>query len=207
MDQNRTMVFLLGKNDLRLVSPDRKQVLLYKEFKDIASIAQGAHSPDHFGIICRETSKNIHTGEDDRDTFIAFVFKCQSEQVTDDICNSMQQVFTTLQQQKQEFEKQFPCDHCPMLFYKKLCHDLDGVSSDRKVQNIIFKYLEMLPDDEQELIVQKFMGAQPATSEKSTREKNQFLLMLVRAHCEFKVILRICICLSTEECFIVALNI
>lgn len=32
---NRTMVFQIGRSDLRLISPDRKQILLHKQLKDI----------------------------------------------------------------------------------------------------------------------------------------------------------------------------
>ncbi|XP_011648318.1 TBC1 domain family member 4-like [Pogonomyrmex barbatus] len=39
-DHNRTIVFQVGRFDLRLISPDRKQVLLHKQLKDVASCAQ-----------------------------------------------------------------------------------------------------------------------------------------------------------------------
>lgn len=59
-----------------MISPDRKQVLLYKDFKDVASCAQGQKNADHFGIICREAHN---------DGYIGYVFKCQSDHVCDDI--------------------------------------------------------------------------------------------------------------------------
>lgn len=37
---NRTMVFQIGRNDLRLISPDRKQILLHKQLKDIINCVQ-----------------------------------------------------------------------------------------------------------------------------------------------------------------------
>ena len=63
--------------------------------------------------------------------------------------------------------------------------------SDRKVQNIIFSRLEMLPEDEQEVVVTKYKGAEAANGNgtgtgTSLGEQNQFLMMLLRAHCEAK---------------------
>lgn len=40
MEQNRTMVFHVGRSDLRLVSPDRKQILLHKQLKDVINCVQ-----------------------------------------------------------------------------------------------------------------------------------------------------------------------
>jgi hypothetical protein len=39
-DHNRTMLFQVGRIDLRLISPDRKQILLHKHLKDVASCIQ-----------------------------------------------------------------------------------------------------------------------------------------------------------------------
>lgn len=42
--------------------------------------------------------------------------------------------------------------------------------------------LEQLEDEEQEIILTKFRGAETD----SVREQNEFLMMLLRAHCEMK---------------------
>lgn len=39
-DLNRTMVFLIGRNDVRLISPDTKKILLYIHLKDVTSCIQ-----------------------------------------------------------------------------------------------------------------------------------------------------------------------
>ena len=39
-NHNRTMLFYVGRSDLRLISPDRKQVLLHKSLKDVISCIQ-----------------------------------------------------------------------------------------------------------------------------------------------------------------------
>lgn len=62
--------------------------------------------------------------------------------------------------------------------------------TDRKVQNIIFSRMELLPEDEQEIVVNKFKGAEAAgnigASSSNLQEQNQFLMRLLRAHCEAK---------------------
>lgn len=66
----------MGRADLRLISPDRKQVLLHKQIKDVASCVQGAKNSEHFGFICREATI---------ESFVGYIFKCQSESVADDL--------------------------------------------------------------------------------------------------------------------------
>lgn len=174
VEQNRTMVFLIGRSDLRLISPDRKQLLLYKEFKDVASCAQGQKNSDHFGIICREIQN---------EGYIGYVFKCQSENVTNDIIAAISQAFITCSESKQKEKSQIlSCDHCPMIWYHKLCLDVEGLS-DKKSQSTIFRRMETLPDDEQTVILAKYNGADDMAGH-TVAEQNQFLMMLLRAHCE-----------------------
>ncbi|KQS38470.1 TBC1 domain family member 4 isoform X2 [Drosophila erecta] len=173
VEQNRTMVFLVGRCDLRLISPDRKQVLLYKDFKDVASCVHGQKSLDHFGIICRELNN---------DGYIGYVFKCQSEHVCDDIVAAIAQAFDTCAEQKKKEDTQiFSCEHCPMLWYHKLCTDVEGLS-EKKTQALILRRIETLSDDEQEIVWAKFCGSEKTNS--PVAEQNQFLMMLLRAHCE-----------------------
>ncbi|XP_065092580.1 TBC1 domain family member 4 isoform X2 [Ochlerotatus camptorhynchus] len=178
-DQNRTMVFLIGQCDLRLISPDRKQVLLHKEFRDVASCAQGQKNADHFGIICRDVNN---------DGYIGYVFKCQSENVADEIIIAISQAFLVCSEQKQKDKTAaqiYSCEHCPMLWYHKLCSDVEGLS-DKKTQYMIFKRIEStLAEDEQRLVLEKYHGAEKAPGH-SIGEQNQFLMMLLRAHCESK---------------------
>uniref|UniRef100_A0A2M4B9S9 Rab-GAP TBC domain-containing protein n=1 Tax=Anopheles marajoara TaxID=58244 RepID=A0A2M4B9S9_9DIPT len=179
VEQNRTMVFLIGQSDLRLISPDRKQVLLHKGFRDVASCVHGQKNPDHFGIICRDLNN---------DGYIGYVFKCQSEQVADDIVMAISQAFQACSAQKQKERAAaqiFSCEHCPMLWYHKLCTDIEGLS-DKKTQYMIFKRIDTtLTDDEQRLLMEKYHGAEEASGQ-SVGEQNQFLMMLLRAHCESK---------------------
>ncbi|CAG5082111.1 Similar to TBC1D1: TBC1 domain family member 1 (Homo sapiens) [Cotesia congregata] len=181
-DHNRTMLFQVGRYDLRLISPDRKQVLFHKQLKDIASCVQGLKNPEHFGFICREVNT---------DGFVGYIFKCQSASVADDLVGAITQAFIATchgNSTKKERHQVFSCEHCPMVWYNKLCQEIEG-QNDRRVQSIIFSRLEMLPEDEQEIVVTKYKGAEAAGGsgrEFSLREQNQFLMLLLRAHCESK---------------------
>ncbi|XP_070160738.1 TBC1 domain family member 1 isoform X1 [Polyergus mexicanus] len=175
-DHNRTMLFQVGRFDLRLISPDRKQVLLHKQLKDIANCAQGMKNPDHFGFICKEP-----------ECFIGYVFKCQSGSVADDLVAAISQAFvTTCNNTRKEKYSVFSCDHCPMYWYNKLCQEIEG-QNDKKVQSIILSRMELLPEDEQEIVVSKYKSAEAAGNiGTSSTSQNQFLMRLLRAHCELK---------------------
>ncbi|XP_029168192.1 TBC1 domain family member 1 isoform X2 [Nylanderia fulva] len=175
-EHNRTMLFQVGRIDLRLISPDRKQVLLHKQLKDIASCAQGAKNPDHFGFICKES-----------ECFIGYVFKCQSGSVADDLVAAISQAFVTTNTiTRKEKYSVFSCDHCPMYWYNKLCQEIEG-QNDKKVQSIILSRMELLPEDEQEIVVSKYKSAEAAGNiSTSSASQNQFLMRLLRAHCELK---------------------
>ncbi|XP_066597753.1 TBC1 domain family member 4 isoform X2 [Prorops nasuta] len=178
-DHNRTMLFQVGRNDLRLISPDRKQVLLHKQLKDVASCVQGLRNPEHFGFICRESNLEC---------FIGYVFKCQSGSVADDLVAAITQAFVATCDNRKEKYSVFSCDHCPMIWYNKLCQEIEG-QNDRKAQNIIFSRMELLPEDEQEMVVSKYKSSESyggPSAGSSLREQNQFLMKLLRAHCEAK---------------------
>lgn len=176
------MVLLVGKEDIRLISPDRKQVLLYKDMKDVASISQGHKNSDHFGIIIRDSRADATANGGNG--YIGYVFKCQSDTVADDILIAIQQSFISHSESKKNRNKNqvFSCEHCPMLWYHKLCTDAEGLN-DKKTQTLIFRRIEQLPDDEQDVIFAKYYGAEQI-ADHSLAEQNQFLMMLLRAHSE-----------------------
>jgi hypothetical protein len=51
-DHNRTMLFQVGRIDLRLISPDRKQILLHKHLRDVASCIQVLMDWRIWPVIC-----------------------------------------------------------------------------------------------------------------------------------------------------------
>lgn len=172
------MVLLVEKNSIRLISPDRKQVLLYKDMKDVASCTQGHKNSDHFGIVIRDTRVDSNGG------YIGYVFKGQSDAVAEDILTAISQAFISNTENKKNRNKSqiFSCEHCPMLWYHKLCTDIDGLG-DKKMQTMIFRRIDQLPEDEQDIIMAKYYGAEEM-ADHSLAEQNQFLMMLLRAHSE-----------------------
>nr|CAD7397342.1 unnamed protein product [Timema poppensis] len=172
-DHNRTMVFEVGRTLLRLISPDKKQILLEKHLKDVASCIQGVKNSEHFGFICREP--NV-------DSYIGYVFKCENESFVDDVVNAISQAFrTTSELQRREQRAVSSCDHCPMQWYQRLCYAIEGLN-DKQAQFLIFRRLEGLPEEDQEMLMAKFSSIDTT----SVREQNMFLMMLLRVHLESK---------------------
>nr|CAD7605886.1 unnamed protein product [Timema genevievae] len=161
VDHNRTMVFEVGRTLLRLISPDKKQILLEKHLKDVASCIQGVKNSEHFGFICREP--NV-------DSYIGYVFKCENESFVDDVVNAISQAFrTTSELQRREQRAVSSCDHCPMQWYQRLCYAIEGLN-DKQAQFLIFRRLEGLPEEDQEMLMAKFSSVDTT----SVREQNIF---------------------------------
>lgn len=185
VEQNRTMVFILGRHDIRLISPDRKQILLHKNFVDVANIVQGAENSEHFGIICSETKEG-------KTEFISYVFKCQSGSIAHDIMNSVTKSLETLEQTKLEEEEVrshnlsdlLTCDHCPMIWFNRLMNTIEGLN-DKKTYNMIMRFTEELSDEDHEIIMQKFFGSDKV-NDFALRERNKFLIALIEAHCQMR---------------------
>lgn len=175
-DDNRTMVFQVGHTDLRLISPDRKQILLHKHLRDVTTCIQGTRHSAYFGFICKESSS---------DSYIGYVFKCQSESFADDVVGAITQAYLAVSDNtRKEKQAVISCDHCPMVWYHKLCAEIESLS-DKRVQAAIFRRLELLPEEEQEVVLTKLRGAE-TISGASLKEQNELLMMLLRAHCESK---------------------
>jgi TBC1 domain-containing protein 4 len=75
------------------------------------------------------------------------------------------------------------CDHCPMVWYHKLCSEIEGLS-ERASQVTILRKLELLPEEEQTIVQTKLQGA--LDSSNSPKEQIELLMMILRAHCESK---------------------
>lgn len=66
-------------------------------------------------------------------------------------------------------------------------HEIFLGQNDKKVQSIILSRMELLPEDEQEIVVNKYKSAEAAGNiGASSTSQNQFLMRLLRAHCELK---------------------
>ncbi|CAH2015281.1 unnamed protein product [Acanthoscelides obtectus] len=169
-DYNRTMVLQVDRTDLRLISPDRKVILLHKHHKDVTTCVQGQTSSKYFGFICKEGNT---------ETYVGYIFKCESASIASDTVAAITQAFLSAEARTKQVVTS--CEHCPMVWFHKLCVEIEQMS-DRKTQAAILRRLEQLDEEEQNTILTKFRGAETD----SVREQNEFLMMLLRAHCEMK---------------------
>ncbi|KAK9507288.1 hypothetical protein O3M35_007179 [Rhynocoris fuscipes] len=174
-EQNRTMVFHVGRSDLRLISPDRKQILLHKYLKDITCAMQGSKHSSHFVFISKKGNQN--TGAV---SYVGFVFKCESPSVAEELVAAISQA--TVSDKKLTVVS---CEHCPMVWYHRLCSDLEGLG-DKAAQEMLSRRLDSLPSDEQAIVETKLAGAELPNPQTSPREHTELVMMLLRAHCESK---------------------
>lgn len=178
--QNRTMLFIIGRSEICLIGMDKKQMLLSKTFNDIAHCSQGVKHLDHFGFISRETTL---TGGD---CYAGYIFRCQTEKVVDEIMATLKQAFNQAHHCYQNFtvkNQQVPkivvCDSCPMHWFHMLCSDIEGLSDEETHLSILQKLGTLADDDKIEIMVKlqnsDFIDVQ---------EQNEVLMMLLREFCE-----------------------
>lgn len=91
--KNRTMLLLIGKDELCAISIDKHQMLFSKSFNQILHCLQGKSNSDHFGLICRDSGKINPNAE----SHAGFIFKCQSEKVVREIMSALKQVIYSSQ--------------------------------------------------------------------------------------------------------------
>lgn len=96
------------------------------------------------------------------------------------------------------------CEHCPMVWFHKLCSDIESMFkywynfskmhsifiyfldlNEHKIQAVIFKQLDTLSEDDQEVVFTKLHGLE-TLNKISLKEQNELLIMLLRTHCESK---------------------
>lgn len=174
-EQNRTMLFQVGRFEINLISPDTKSVVLEKNFKDISSCSQGIKHVDHFGFICRESP------EPGLSQYICYVFQCASESLVDEVMLTLKQAFSTaaaLQSAKTQIKL---CEACPMHSLHKLCERIEGLYPPR-AKLVIQRHLSSLTDNEQADIFERVQKMKPI----SDQEENELVILHLRQLCEAK---------------------
>uniref|UniRef100_A0A3P8PXA8 TBC1 domain family member 1 n=1 Tax=Astatotilapia calliptera TaxID=8154 RepID=A0A3P8PXA8_ASTCA len=132
LKENRTMLFMVGRSQIFLVSPDTKKVAIEKSFKEISFCSQGIRHVDHFGFICRETVEggNCH--------FVCYVFQCTDESLVDEIMLTLKQAFSVAALQQNAKTQSQQCDSCPMQQLHRLCESIeDGSDACQVVAQIV----------------------------------------------------------------------
>lgn len=174
---NRTMLLQVGRTDLRLISPDKRQVLLHKSFKEISHCSCGQLNKEHFGFICREG----HGGAQGQASYLGYIFRCDSNNVVEDIMQGLRSAFQSAHEVSRKERADLSCPLCPLVWFNTLCEEMEGLSPS-KAQGVILKSLERLEDKERETILAKMTGAETP----DISEQNQVLMMLLKATCEVK---------------------
>ncbi|XP_033976382.1 TBC1 domain family member 1 isoform X2 [Trematomus bernacchii] len=169
LQENRTMLFTVGRSQIFLVSPDTKKVAIEKSFKEISFCSQGIRHVDHFGFICRETVEggSCH--------FVCYIFQCTDETLVDEIMLTLKQAFSVaalLQNAKTQSQQ---CDSCPMQQLHRLCERIEGLSPS-KTKLELQRHLATLDNEEQASVFENTMRARP----KSDQEENELVMASLR---------------------------
>ncbi|XP_074603075.1 PTB_TBC1D1_like and TBC domain-containing protein plx [Brevipalpus obovatus] len=169
--QNRTMLFLIGRLEICLLSPDLQQVLFSKTFNYVSHCSRGVKYADHFGFICRETSFCS------TETYVGYVFRCQTEQLVNEIMHTLKQAFHNAHQAylTSRNRNSTICDSCPMQWYHRFHCEVESVSPER-AQALILERLDSLPEPEKSDIMSAYEGSKVS----SIQEQNDIFMRLLR---------------------------
>uniref|UniRef100_A0A7N8Y2J8 TBC1 domain family member 1 n=1 Tax=Mastacembelus armatus TaxID=205130 RepID=A0A7N8Y2J8_9TELE len=150
LQENRTMLFTVGRSQIFLVSPDTKKVAIEKSFREISFCSQGIRHVDHFGFICRETVEggSCH--------FVCYVFQCTDESLVDEIMLTLKQAFSVAALQQNAKTQSQQCDSCPMQQLHRLCERIEGLHPS-KTKLELQKHLATLDNQEQASVFENTM--------------------------------------------------
>ncbi|XP_041640870.1 TBC1 domain family member 1 isoform X2 [Cheilinus undulatus] len=169
LQENRTMLFTVGRSQIFLVSPDTKKVAIEKSFREISFCSQGIRHVDHFGFICRETVEggSCH--------FVCYVFQCTDESLVDEIMLTLKQAFSVAALQQNAKTQSQQCDSCPMQQLHRLCERIEGLHPS-KTKLELQRHLATLDNQEQASVFENTMRARP----KSDQEENELVMTCLR---------------------------
>uniref|UniRef100_A0A667XYT8 TBC1 domain family member 1 n=1 Tax=Myripristis murdjan TaxID=586833 RepID=A0A667XYT8_9TELE len=150
LQENRTMLFTVGRSQIFLVSPDTKKVAIEKSFREISFCSQGIRHVDHFGFICRETVEggSCH--------FVCYVFQCTDESLVDEIMLTLKQAFSVAALQQSAKTQSQQCDSCPMQQLHRLCERIEGLHP-CKTKLELQRHLATLDNQEQASVFENTM--------------------------------------------------
>uniref|UniRef100_A0A8C2HKJ4 TBC1 domain family member 4 n=1 Tax=Cyprinus carpio TaxID=7962 RepID=A0A8C2HKJ4_CYPCA len=169
LQENRTMLFTIGRSQIFLVSPDTKKVAIEKSFREISFCSQGIRHVDHFGFICRESVERGGC------QFVCYVFQCANEALVDEIMLTLKQAFSVAALQQNSRTQSQQCDSCPLQQLHKLCDRIEGLHPS-KAKLELQKHLAGLDNQEQAAVFESTMKARP----KSDQEENEFIVSCLR---------------------------
>ncbi|KAI5087713.1 TBC1 domain family member 1 isoform X1, partial [Silurus meridionalis] len=169
LQENRTMLFMIGRSQIFLVSPDSKKVAIEKSFREISFCSQGIRHVDHFGFICRESDDGGSC------QFVCYVFQCTDEALVDEIMLTLKQAFSVAALQKSSRTQSLQCDSCPMQQLHRLCDHIEGLTAP-KAKLELQKHVASLDNQEQACVFETTLKARP----KSDQEENELVVSCLR---------------------------
>ncbi|XP_030643581.1 TBC1 domain family member 1 [Chanos chanos] len=169
IQENRTMLFMIGHSQIFLVSPDSKRVAIEKSFREISFCSQGVRHVDHFGFICRES---VESGTCQ---FVCYVFQCTDEALVDEIMLTLKQAFSVAALQQNCRTQGQQCDSCPMQQLHRLCDRIEGLHP-TKAKLELQKHVAGLEAKEQAAVFERTTKARP----KSEQEENELVVSCLR---------------------------
>ncbi|KAJ8410977.1 hypothetical protein AAFF_G00180120 [Aldrovandia affinis] len=169
IEENRTMLFTVGKSQIFLVSPDTKKVAIEKSFREISFCSQGIRHVDHFGFICRESLENGSC------QFVCYVFQCTDEALVDEIMLTLKQAFSVAAQQQSSRTQGQQCESCPMQQLHRLCETVEGLHPS-KAKLELQRHMASLDSREQASIFESTLKARPKTEQ----EENELVMSSLR---------------------------
>lgn len=175
-EQNRTMLFQVGKSELRLISPDMKQILYERHFRDVVSCVLGLKSIDHFGFVCRDS---VVEG------YCCLVFKCESDSIAGEVIGAIKQSFSAHYELMRK-KNSLSCEQCPMMWFHRLCADIEGLN-EKRMHAFVMRRINELPTAERDVLVAKYhAGTNQLSNRNHVAGHNTLLMGLLRVHCENK---------------------
>lgn len=168
--RNRTMLFLIGRLEICLISPDLQQVIFSKAFNYVSHCSQGVKYSDHFGFICRESSFYAN------DNYVGYVFRCQTEQLVNEIMHTLKQAFHNAHQAYVSSKNRATmCDECPLLWFHKLQSEVENCPPEKALETILER-LESLPEVDKIDVMTSYEGSRVS----SIQEQNTIFLRLLK---------------------------
>ncbi|XP_076873343.1 TBC1 domain family member 1 isoform X2 [Brachyhypopomus gauderio] len=168
LQENRTMLFMIGHSQIFLVSPDSKKVAIEKSFREISFCSQGIRHVDHFGFICREF---VDSGSCQ---FVCYVFQCTNEALVDEIMLTLKQAFSVAALQKSSRTQSLQCDSCPMQELHRLCDRIEGLPAS-KAKLELQRHVAGLDNQEQASVFETTLSRP-----KSEQEENELIVSCLR---------------------------
>ncbi|OQR68136.1 TBC1 domain family member 4-like [Tropilaelaps mercedesae] len=177
--RNRTMILILGKQQIVLLSADKKQISWEKTFSEVLNCVEGASFSDHFAITC------VDAHETSSLPYGRLVFKCSSPSIASEIVISIKQSKDNVANAGgvgKLATNNFGCDGCPMLKFHNLClrlENLDVEESWRLIENWASNVID--ESDRKHALVRV-----PAIDLASPQQRNEVYMHILREHFEFK---------------------